>query len=157
MTIQFSHTIEVPCPPAQAFALIEDLPRTPEWMANCVKLEKTTPGPNAAGQQLRYELQMGSHESTLDGSITAYQPNEKITCQFSDDMMEIVIDFQLQALDTGGAKIVHTISITPQNFMATMFAPVIKKTLPEQTVTAMEKLKALIDTNAAPRAIAQNA
>ena len=61
-------------------------------------------------------------------------------------MMTVDVDFG-GAASTTGTRLTHTIHIQPSGF-ARIFTPFITRTLPKQTQTSMEQLKALIESGA---------
>jgi len=144
MSIAFEHAVEVSCTVNQAFALLDDLARTPEWLANCVAIEKLTPGANAIGTQLRYKYREGRRVAVMDGEITARTPNEHLACRYIDKSMLVEVDFRVERT-AGGARLVHTIDITPQTFLGRLMSPLIRRMLPKQTITAMESLRGLLE------------
>ena len=146
MPIHFEHAIEVARGPERAFAVLDDLSRTPRWLARCTGIEKLTPGANAVGTKLRYAYQEGGRKGVMDGEITARIPNERLSFRYVDKMMEVSVDFRMSARD-GGVRLVHAIDITPRTFFMKLFSPLIRRQLPRQTVTAMEKLRALLEAD----------
>ncbi len=70
-------------------------------------------------------------------------PGERITMHYGDKMMEVSVDFHLVA-NGAGTRLTHTIEISPKSFFTKLFAPMIRKQLPKQTVTAMEALRGLL-------------
>ena len=146
MSIQFEHAIELPQSPERVFALLDDLPQTPKWLARCVALEKLAPGENMVGQKLRYTYREGGRTATMEGEITARVPNERLTCGYQDAMMDVVVDFRVSRAGVG-TSLTHVITITPKTFMARLFSSLIRKQLPNQTVTAMETLRVLLATD----------
>jgi hypothetical protein len=65
---------------------------------------------------------------------------------YADKMMTVDVDFA-GAPSTVGTRLTHTIHIQPSGF-ARIFTPFITRTLPKQTVTSMERLKALAENQA---------
>jgi len=65
-------------------------------------------------------------------------------------MMEVGVQFAI-APASGGTRLTHTIDITPKKFLAKLFSPLIRKQLPEQTITAMESLRTLLSQTQASR------
>ena len=63
--------------------------------------------------------------------------------RYGDRMMEVSVDFYLVP-NGAGTKLTHTIDISPKSFFTKLFAPMIRKQLPKQTVTAMEALRGLL-------------
>jgi hypothetical protein len=65
--------------------------------------------------------------------------------KYDDKMMDVVVDFRM-APAAGGTQLTHAIAITPKTLVAKLFSPFIKRRLPKQTTTAMEKLKVLLES-----------
>jgi uncharacterized protein YndB with AHSA1/START domain len=143
MSIHFAHTIEIPQPPARVFTVLDDFSLTPKWLARCTGIEALTPGPKAPGTKLRYAYKEGGRAGTMDGEIAARAENERITMKYGDKMMDVSVDFHMEP-NGAGTKLTHTIDIVPRSFMSKIFAPMIRKQLPKQTVTAMESLRDLV-------------
>jgi uncharacterized protein YndB with AHSA1/START domain len=146
MTIHFEHTLDVAADPDRTFSLLDDVTQTPRWLSRCTGIEKLTPGPLAVGSQLRYAYKDGGRKGTMNGEITARSPGERLTYHYTDKMMEVVVDFRVARAQTG-ARLTHAIAITPKTFMGKLVAPLIRRGLPKQTVSAMEKLRDLLKTN----------
>jgi len=67
MAIHYEYSVEVNSSPEQAFAVIDELARTPEWLCVCVSLEKLTQGPNKVGDKLMTPLiRLGVPKQTKD-------------------------------------------------------------------------------------------
>ncbi|HSZ81017.1 MAG TPA: SRPBCC family protein [Polyangia bacterium] len=143
MSIHFAHTIELPQPPARVFAVLDDFAQTPRWLSRCTGIETLTPGPKAAGTKLRYGYKDAGRTGTMDGTLTARVEGERITMHYGDKTLDVTVDFEL-APNAGGTKLTHTIDLTPKALMTKLFAPMIAKQVPKQTVTAMESLRALL-------------
>ena len=143
MSIHFAHTIEVPQPPGQVFGVLDDFSQTPRWLSRCTGIEQLSPGQKAAGTKLRYSYREAGRSGTMDGEIVARTPGERITMHYGDKMMEVSVDFHLVA-SGAGTKLTHTIEMSPKSFFSKLFAPMIRKQVPKQTVTAMESLRGLL-------------
>ena len=63
--------------------------------------------------------------------------------KFSDKMMEVTVDF-VAASDGVGTTLTHSIDINTKGF-GMVFAPLIKRQLPKQTIDAMTALKAMAE------------
>ena len=143
MSIQFAHTIEVPQAPAQVFGVLDDFSQTPKWLSRCTGIEQLTPGDRAPGTKLRYSYRDGGRSGTMEGEIVARSPGERITMHYGDNMMEVSVDFHMVP-NGAGTKLTHTIEMSPKSFFTKLFAPMIRKQIPKQTVTAMESLRGLL-------------
>src|SRR5438552_2384856 len=52
MTIALDATVNVPKPPTDCFAYLDDFANTPRWNPRCVEVRQTSPGPRAVGSAL---------------------------------------------------------------------------------------------------------
>jgi uncharacterized protein YndB with AHSA1/START domain len=146
MSIHFSHTIDLGHEPKKVFALLDDLSRTPQWLERCIRIETLSSGPNAAGTKLRYTYREGGRTGTMTGEIVERLPDERLTFRYGDRMMDVAVDFHVTGAATG-ARLTHTIDITPKGLLAKIFAPFIRRGLPRQTMTAMDRLRSVLDAS----------
>ena len=144
MSIHFSHTLDIGHEPSKVFALLDDLAMTPQWLERCAGIEKLAPGPNAVGSRIRYSYREGGRTGTMDGEIVTRVPDERLTFRYGDKMMDVMVDFHVTSA-ASGARLTHTIDITPKTVLAKVLAPFIRRGLPRQTITAMERLRTLLD------------
>ena len=143
MSISFSHTLEIPEAPDAIWAVIDDPRRTPEWLDRCTAMEVVTPGAVALGTGLRYSFRDSGRDGVMDGEVTAWEPNARLTMRFTDRTMLALVDFRLTATTTGTA-LTHVITLTPRSILTKLFAPLIRSKLPGQTIEAMHKLHHLV-------------
>lgn len=148
MAIAYRHAVDVARGPEAAFAVLDDVTRTPEWLAVCKEAAPLSPGPNAVGAPLRYTYEQGGRLGVMEGETTARVPNEHVAYRYQDPMMDVAVDFRLCATPSG-SRLVHTIEITPKSFMAKLFSSVIRQRLPKQTIDALERLRALLEADGA--------
>ncbi|MFT3788790.1 MAG: SRPBCC family protein [Tepidisphaeraceae bacterium] len=144
MSIRFEHTEVVRTTPQQAFALIDDLPRTREWLPPCVGLEKLGSGPNAVGDKLKYVYKHGGLTKEMAGKILARVPGEQLHCLYTDTTFDVSVDLHV-APHADGATTTHIIEITPKRFFAKLFTPLIRVGIRKQTIDAAKKLTALLE------------
>ena len=144
MTIRYEHAVEVECTPSVAFAFLDDLPRTPQWLEPCTKLEKIVPGPNQVGDKLHYEYSQGGQKGTMQGEIVERVPDQKLVCKYIDKMMEVIVDFTIVPAGQN-TQLVHVITMNPQSFMMKMMTPLIRRAVPKQTIDAMNEIKRMIE------------
>ncbi len=83
MTIRYEHEEIIHTTPELAFAAIDDLPRTAEWLPPCVSLAKEGAGPNTVGDKLRYVYKQGGREAEMDGAILRACPVNGFTANTS--------------------------------------------------------------------------
>lgn len=144
MSIRCEHSVDVRASAERAFALLDDLPQTPKWLAPCTALAKLTSGPNAVGDKLAYAYKQGGRSGTMEGEILTRTPNSRLVCRYLDAMMEVLVDLQVSPA-SGGSRLTHVITITPRTFAGKLMSPLISLGLPKQTREAMESLKRILD------------
>ena len=148
MPIEFSHTLAVATSPEQTFDVLDDFSQTPKWLTRCTGIETLSVGGNAVGTQLRYAYRERGRVGTMAGTITAREPGQRLTCAYTDKLMDVTVDFQMTRAGSG-TRLTHSISMTPKAFVIKLVAPLIRKGIAKQTIDAMEKLKALLEGAAA--------
>jgi uncharacterized protein YndB with AHSA1/START domain len=141
----YTHTLDIAAAPEQVFAVLSDTDLTPQWQPRCTRIDKLTEGPVQQGTALRYFYKDGRREGQMEGRVTAAEPG-RFAMTYADKMMTVDVDFS-GAASTAGTRLTHTIHIQPSGF-ARIFTPFITRTLPKQTVTSMERLKALVENGA---------
>lgn len=139
----FTHTLEIAADPERVFAVLNDTDWTPEWQPRCTRIDKLTDGPVREGTALRYFFKDGRREGQMEGRVTVLEPARRFAMTYSDKMMTVDVDFA-GAPSQGGTRLTHTIHIQPSG-VARIFTPFITRSLPKQTVTSMERLKALAE------------
>lgn len=140
---EYSHTEHVNALPASVFELLDDTSRTPEWLSRCTGIDKLSEGPNRVGTKLRYHYKSGGRAGSMDGEITVHEPARRLTMLYVDKMMDVTVDF-VTAPEGVGTSLTHNINIQPKGF-GKVFTPLIKRSLPKQTLDAMAKLKAIAE------------
>lgn len=143
MTLICEHRIDLPQSPAEVFALIDDFGRLPEWHTHCEGLGKNGHGPNAVGDKLRYAHCEGGKHRLMDGVILAHDAPHRLTCRYFDKMLQIVVDYRLDATEHG-TRLTHRLEITPQTLMARLTAPMIRAKADEQVRHALDALRSLL-------------
>jgi uncharacterized protein YndB with AHSA1/START domain len=144
VTIHFAHTIELVAAPSRVFAVLEDVGQTPRWLARCTGIETLSPGPLARGTRLRYAYRVGGRSGTMDGEVTAREADRHLAMHYVDKVMAVTVDFRTTAKGSG-TSLIHTIDIVPRSFIVKLFAGMIRKAIPGQTIRAMETLRDLVD------------
>lgn len=147
----YSHSIDIAAPPAEVFALLDDVERTPEWLGPCTRMAKVSDGPNAVGTRLDYEFKQGRGTGRMDGEIIARRPDDQLAMRFSDRMMQVTVDFRPRPGEQPGTtRLTHIIEIDPRG-VARLLSPLISRGLPKQTRDAMAAIKRLAEDPADKR------
>lgn len=144
MSIRCQHIETVRTTPERAFAAIDNLPMTAQWLPPCVSLEKVGPGPNAPGDLLRYCYKQGARTAEMDGEILGRTPGERLHCKYFDRTFEVSVDLQVTPMGDS-VQMIHIIEITPKTLFAKMMSPLIRLGLKKQTRDAAVNLKQLLE------------
>jgi Polyketide cyclase / dehydrase and lipid transport len=148
MPVRYEHVEIVRTSPDRAFAAIDDLPLTSNWLPPCVSLEKVGSGPNAPGDKLRYVYKQGGKTGEMSGEIIARTPGQRLHCKYFDSAFNVSVDLRVAA-NAEGALTTHIIEITPNRFLAKLMSPMIRLGLGKQTREAAANLKKLLESTAA--------
>lgn len=147
MAIRHEHAVDVAVPPGEAFALLDDLPRTPEWLEPCTAIERIGTGANAVGDRLIYRYRQGGRSGVMEGEILAREADSVLVCRYEDATMQVVVDFRIAATP-GGSRLTHTITLQPKTLATRLLSPLMRLGLPRQTRKAMARIQALLATPA---------
>lgn len=147
MPVRCELTETVATTPALAFAAIDDLPLTAQWLPPCVSLEKLGTGPNAPGDKLRYVFREGGKQAEMAGTIVERVPGERLFCRYGDASYDVSVDLRVAAAGTG-TRMTHAIEIAPKTFLGKLMQPLIRLGLGAQTRAAADNLKKLLEAAA---------
>lgn len=141
----YARTETVDAAPAEVFAILDDVTRAPEWLKRCTRLDNLSGGPTAVGSKLEYHYKDGSRTGVMQGSVVAREQDRKLTNRFTDKMMDVVVDFDLEPGPTvEQTTLTHTITIDTKGF-GKVFTPLINRQLPGQTDGAILELKRIAE------------
>ena len=106
-------------------------------------------GPTEVGTKMKYHYKNGNRTGVMDGEVVAREQDRKLTNRFTDKMMDVTVDFDVEPGPTEQqTKLTHTITIDTKGF-GKIFTPMINRQLPGQTESAMTELKKLAESGAA--------
>lgn len=126
--IQVSNSIEINRPVAQVFEFVADVNNNPKWMP-VQGVQKTSHGPVAKGTTFKQQFELMGTSYMLDGVITAYEPNQKISFSYASPVFSWQGDYLFEPTP-GGARLSARGNITlagPLKLMEPMFAPKIRR------------------------------
>jgi uncharacterized protein YndB with AHSA1/START domain len=116
-------SVEIPRPVSEVFGFIEDFSQAQRWLTGCIELHRE--GEARSGTPVHYEFKQGAGTKALDGVLTTYERDRRLTMTFADKMFEIVVDFALSPTATG-TRVAHSITITPKRTFAKLLAPLMR-------------------------------
>lgn len=136
-------------PPERVFALAADFANMTDHLTGVTKVEMLTGGPPAVGTRFRETRVMFGKEATEEMFVTAFEPPRSYTVEALSCGMHYksILDF---LPDSGGTRIVMTITATPQTVMTKITGPLMGFLMKGAMKKAM--LQDFIDIGAAAEA-----
>jgi uncharacterized protein YndB with AHSA1/START domain len=126
--IQISNTIEIARPVKQVFDFVADVENNPKWMP--VKgVKKISDGATGKGMKFKQQFALMGNSYELEGVITAFEPNKKISFTYTSPVFVWRGDYLFQPTSKG-TRLSARGNVTlagPLKLMETMFAPKIRK------------------------------
>jgi carbon monoxide dehydrogenase subunit G len=143
--IRCEATIDVPRPPAEVFAFLDDPANNARYMSMCASLEETSAPPRGAGSTLRYRYKEGAGTGEMTGAVAVHQPPRRLAMTFADAMFDVLVAYAV-APSGGGSRVEHVVEIAPRKFAAKLMTPLIRLGARKQMAKDMAKLKDLLST-----------
>jgi uncharacterized protein YndB with AHSA1/START domain len=138
--IRSEETITIARPPADVFRFLDDEANTPKWMSRCVWLKRVTAGDAGLGTKLRYAYKEPGRQGEMDGEITVYEPDRRLTLRFHDDALVVTVAFELSA-SGAGTEVRQRVEVEPKTVMMKLMTPVIRGAVRAQTKEEIRGLK----------------
>jgi carbon monoxide dehydrogenase subunit G len=137
----FTHSIEVPKPPAEVFPWLLDADKVPQWTSDLSTYEPQ--GPLAAGTKVRQVIAVGGSQITLDMTVTGYEPPTSAVVSFSTNGVDIVNTYTVEA-NGGGSRITQGLEAKASSFTARMLIPVVQGRLEKKVSEDLERLRGVL-------------
>ena len=100
MTLKVALETRIGRPPSAVFAELAALDRYPQWLiaSGITRVELLDPGPLARGSRLRIAQAVAGRATTLEGSVTALEPDRRLALQAKDrEGIKVGIDATVEA------------------------------------------------------------
>jgi uncharacterized protein YndB with AHSA1/START domain len=136
----FSHTVEIPRPPADVFPWLLEEDKVPRWTGHLERYERLGDGPLGRGARLRQVLDVGGRRIDVELEVTRYEPPHGAETRFSTNGIDVVNGY---ALEPAGAatRLTQTIEAKPRSLSARILVPVVKPRLESKLTDDLERLR----------------
>ena len=135
VTIEYEETILIQAPPEKVWAVYTDVEKWPEWTPSMKHIERLDEGPLALGKQARV-----SAEGAPTSVFTVTEHTEGRSFIWSTTTRGIKAEaYHIVEPDGAGTK--ATLGVRMSGLMATIFAPMIRRTATRNVHTEAEGLK----------------
>ncbi len=137
----FSHTVEIPRPPAEVFPWLLEEDKVPVWTGHLQRYERLDGSPLGRGSRVRQVLEVSGRTIDVELEVTAYEPPSGAQTRFSTNGIEVVSSYALQAAGAG-TRLTQTIEAKPSGLTARLLVPVVQPRLEEKLTEDLERLRA---------------
>jgi carbon monoxide dehydrogenase subunit G len=137
----FSHTVEIPQPPAAVFPWLLEEDKVPVWTGNLDSYERLGDGPLGRGAKVRQVLEISGRRIDVEMEVTGYEPPTAAETRFSTNGIEVVNVYALEAAGAG-TRLTQAIEAKPSGLTARLLVPVIQPRLEEKVTQDLERLRA---------------
>jgi carbon monoxide dehydrogenase subunit G len=139
----FSHSIDVPKPPAEVFPWLLEQDKVPRWTSDLASYEQS--GPLGQGAKVRQVLSMGGNHITLELEVTGYDPPRSAESRFSTNGVEVVNTYTVEPAGEG-SRVTQELDAKAASFTARILIPVVQGRLQKKLTDDLEKLREVLET-----------
>jgi carbon monoxide dehydrogenase subunit G len=136
----FSHSVEIPRPPAEVFPWLLEEDNVPRWTGHLKRYERLDGGPLGQGSKVRQVLDVSGRTIDVTLEVTGYQPPSGAQTRFSTNGIDVVSSYALEAAGAG-TRLTQSIEAKPSGLSARMLVPVIQPRLEKKLTEDLERLR----------------
>ena len=136
----FSHTVEIPRPPAEVFPWLLEDDKVPRWTGHLERYERLDGGALGPGSRLRQILEVSGRTIDVELEIIGYQPPSSAQTRFNTNGVEVVSSYALEAAGAG-TRLTQALEARPSGFTARMLVPIVQPRLEQKLTEDLERLR----------------
>ena len=136
----FSHTVEIPQPPAEVFPWLLEEDKVPRWTGHLTAFERLDDGQLKTGSRVRQVLEVSGRTIDVELEVIAYEPPTGAETRFSTNGIEVVNAYALEAAGPG-TRLTQSIEAKPSGLTARLLIPVIQPRLEQKLTEDLERLR----------------
>ena len=137
----FSHTVEIPRPPADVFPWLLEEEKVPVWTGNLDSYQRLGDGALGRGSRVRQVLEISGRRIDVEMEITRYDPPSAAETRFSTNGIEVVNEYALSPVG-GATRLTQSLEAKPSGLSARLLMPIIQPRLEEKLTQDLERLRA---------------
>ena len=137
---RFSHSVEIPRPPAEVFPWLLEEDKVPRWTGHLERYELLGHVALARGSRVRQVLDVSGRRIDVELEITRYEPPRAAETRFSTNGIDVVSGYALQA-NGGGTRLTQTLEAKAKSMSARFLVPVVQPRLESKLPDARERLR----------------
>jgi uncharacterized protein YndB with AHSA1/START domain len=136
----FSHTVDVPRPPAEVFPWLLETDKVPRWTGHLETYERLDDGALGRGSRLRQVLDVKGRRIDVELEITQYDPPSGAATRFEAYGIDVVSHYRLEPAGLG-TRLTQSLEAKPRSFKARMIVPAVQPRLEEKLTEDLERLR----------------
>jgi uncharacterized protein YndB with AHSA1/START domain len=137
----FSHTVEIPRPPAEVFPWLLEADKVPRWTGHLETYQRLDDGALGRGSRVRQVLDVSGRRIDVELEITGYHPPHGAETRFSTNGIEVVNAYALAPAGSG-TRLTQSVDAKPSGLTARLLVPVVQPRLEEKLTQDLERLRA---------------
>jgi uncharacterized protein YndB with AHSA1/START domain len=137
----FSHTIEIPQPPAEVFPWLLEEDKVPRWTGHLTTYKRLDDGRLGTGSRVRQVLEVSGRVIDVELEVVAYEPPTGAVTRFSTHGREVVSAYALEAAGAG-TRLTQSIEARPSGLTGRLLIPIIQPRLEQKLTEDLERLRA---------------
>ena len=136
----FSHSVEIPRPPAEVFPWLLEADRVPRWTGHLERYVRLDDGALGPGSRVRQVLQVSGRTIDVELEVIGYEPPTGAQTRFETNGIEVVSSYTLEAAGAG-TRLTQRLEARPSGFTARMLVPVVQPRLEQKLTEDLERLR----------------
>jgi carbon monoxide dehydrogenase subunit G len=136
----FSHSVEIPRPPAEVFPWLLEEDKVPRWTGHLERYERLGGGPLGSGSKVRQVLHVSGRTIDVTLEVTGYEPPTGAQTRFSTNGIQVVSSYVLEAAGAG-TRLTQSLEAKPSGLAARMLVPVVQPRLEQKLTEDLERLR----------------
>jgi uncharacterized protein YndB with AHSA1/START domain len=136
----FSHSVEIPRPPAEVFPWLLEADKVPRWTGHLNRYDRIDDGPLGRGSKVRQVLDVSGRTIDVTLEITGYEPPTGAQTRFNTNGIEVVNSYALEAAGAG-TRLTQSVEAKPSGLTARMLVPVVQPRLEQKLTEDLERLR----------------
>lgn len=145
-SISYENTITIDKPVKEAWAVMADESKLPDWIDGYKRMEHVSGIPNTVGAVSNVYIEDRGEEMIMKETITALQPNKKMAMTFTADFMNM--DYEMNLEEKEGKTYIVTKSTTTGNGMISKsMISLMKSAMEAQEDKNLYNLKNVVEAN----------
>ena len=145
-----TYAIEIDARPSQVFYWLDDPDRVMKWVSNLVENEELHQTANRIGSTFRQVVDENGRRLELQGSVTGYEPDQRLAVHLQGKDFELDVDYRLEEL-AGRTRLTQHSQVRFRGLMKPMgllMRPFFRKAALKQLDQNFAKLKDLCESRA---------